>query len=132
MSEPARLLLVGGTPALRAALAEQCARDMAEVADAAAALHYLGGGDGALPRVIVVDGATLDAAATTAALKGDSRAALVPLTVIGDAAAVAACYRAGANACVLRPANRKPAMRELATALTGYWLGANEVPPTNA
>jgi DNA-binding NarL/FixJ family response regulator len=132
MSEPARLLLVGGTPALRTALAAQCAGDMAEVADAAAVLRYLGGEIAALPRVIVVDGATLDAVATTAALKRDGRAAMIPLTVIADAAVVEACYRAGANACVLRPANRAPAMRELAAALTGYWLGANEVPPANA
>jgi CheY-like chemotaxis protein len=68
-----------------------------------------------------------------AALKTDPQAALVPLVVVcaaaADAAVVETFYRAGANACVRLP-DDAAAIEAVAAALAGFWLGANEVPPS--
>ncbi len=135
-SEHPRLLVIGGSATLIEALAAHCPREqMAVLPDAAAALTHLRAQAGSLPRLIVVeDGATAGAGALTAtivALKSDSHASLVPLVIVGGAFDLAACYGAGANACVLRPA--APAALGLAAgALVNFWLAANEMPPSRA
>lgn len=136
MRLPARLLLLGGPAELRDALSRSCADgDMATVPDVAAALAQVRAAGDHPPRLIVVGGATADPVATVAALKGDQRAALIPLAVFcamaADAGAIDACYRAGANACVRLPADAA-ALDEMAGALAGFWLGANEVPPSSS
>jgi CheY-like chemotaxis protein len=133
-----RLLFVGASGATLAALAAHCARgDIAVVADGAAALDYQHGrgahaGQGPVrPRLIVLDLAA-EVAAAVAALKADSGAGTIPLVVFcepGDAGVPAACYRAGANACVVKPA-AAAALHSAVAALLAFWLEANEVAPS--
>ena len=128
----ARLLVIGAATTTLDALAAHCARaDIKAVADLAAALDYLRAQGAVRPRLIVIDAAAGDAAATTGALKADAQTRVIPLAVLaapGAAELLDACYRAGANACVVKP-EAKAALQEVAGALLGFWLGANEWPP---
>lgn len=133
-----RLLFVGASGATLAALEAHCARgDIAVVADGAAALDYQHGrgahaGQAPVrPRLIVLDLAAELAAAAVAALKADTSIRTIPLVVFcesGDAGVLAACYRAGANACVVKPA-AAAALHSAVAALVAFWLEANEVAP---
>jgi CheY-like chemotaxis protein len=124
----ARTLLIGGAADTRAALAGHCAQaDCVFVVDGAAALEYLRGSAAAVrPRLILLEVAA-DAAAAVAALKAEAHIQMIPLVVLGDAAQPDACYRAGANACVVKPA--AAALPDAIGALLAFWLEANEVSP---
>ena len=129
-----RLLVVAASAALIDALAAHCPREhMVVLPDAAAALAHLHAQPASLPRLMVVEDSATAAAliATIVTLKNDPHAGLVPLVVVGGAIDLAACYGAGANACVLRPA-APAALREAAGALVNFWLAANEMPPAGA
>jgi CheY-like chemotaxis protein len=132
-----RLLFGGGTGATLEALQAHCAHgDLAVVADGAAALDilhsrgaYAGLGQ-VRPRLIVLDMAAQSIAAVSA-LKADADTRTIPLVVFcdaGDVGVLDACYRAGANACVVRPA-AGAALQNAAAALVAFWLDANEAPP---
>jgi hypothetical protein len=130
--QTARVLLISADDCLQAAFAPYCTPDDIErAADAAGALDLLHGrgahaGQTALrPRLLVLDAHAAGASAV-AALKRDVRAHAFPLVVLCDGAAVDACYRAGANACVVRPA---AGWDGAAGAVAAFWLGANEVAP---
>lgn len=127
-----RLLVVGATPAVVEALAAYCPRaNMAVLPDSAAALDYLRKN---VPQLVVIDAAGIDAVSLVSAIKSDARARAAPLLILcksGAAALLDACYRAGANACVVKPAD-EAALREAAGALVAFWLGANETPPADA
>lgn len=124
-----RILVVGGAGATRAALAAHGAgAATVVVADRAAALDWLRGRD-VPPRMIVLDVAAADAAGAVTALKADARSELIPLVVLcdsADAGVLDSCYRAGANGCVVKPADQAE-LCEAVAAMTAFWLGANEV-----
>jgi CheY-like chemotaxis protein len=133
-----RLLFGGGSGATLEALQAHCAHgDIVVIADSAAALDILHGrgaysGPGPVrPRVIVLDMAAQSIAAVSA-LKADADTRTIPLVVFcdsGDVGMLDACYRAGANACVVRPAAGAE-LQNAAGALVAFWLDANEVLPS--
>jgi hypothetical protein len=133
MSAGLRILLVGDAADTRTALARHCLpADIGVFAGADAALTCLHEGVGSgVPqklKLAVIDNAG-DAAAAVAAFKADALAALLPVVVIAAAAVHEACYRAGANACMVKPQSAG-ALAEAAAALAGFWLSANELPST--
>ena len=78
------------------------------------------------PRLIVLEiAAGESAAALVSALKADAHIRTLPLVVLCPAAASDACYHAGANACVVKPA---AALQDAVDSIAGFWLGANEFP----
>jgi hypothetical protein len=128
----ARVILIGADSRLQAAFEPHCMPgDIAVAAAPAAALDLLHGrgvyaGQTALrPRLLVLAAFAADAAAVDT-LKADARARTIPLVVLCEAGAVAACYHAGANACVVWPGGEWPAA---VGAIAGFWLGANEIEP---
>lgn len=131
----ARLLVLGGTPAVLEALAAHCApAATAALPDAAAARACLRANRTTLPRLMVVDATGVDPVSAVTAIKSDAQARTVPLLVLckaADTVLLDSCYRAGANACVVVPAG-EAALREMAGTLAGFWLGANETPPADA
>ena len=131
MSAGLRILLVGDAADMRAALAGHCPpAEIGVFADAAAALACLhegvGGGVPQKLKLVVIDNAG-DAAAAVAVFKADTLAALLPVVVVAAVTAHDACYRAGANACMVPPQSAG-ARAEAAAALAGFWLSANELP----
>jgi len=127
----AQLVVIGGAAALVDALAAYWPpEDTALVADGAAAQAYLRAHGSPAPGLIVIEAGT-SALAAVSALKADAQMKSIPLAVFcagGDAGAIDACYRAGANACVIRPAASAD-LHRVAGALIGFWLGVNQAPP---
>jgi DNA-binding NarL/FixJ family response regulator len=131
----ARLMLIGGAGEGYDALLQHCQHaDLVMVADVSAACAYLQVHRSAPPKLLIMEIATVDPGAAIeaiAAIKADSAGRLLPLVVICSYAnenLLEACYRAGANAGFYKPGSNS-AWFESAAALTGFWLGANELPP---
>jgi AmiR/NasT family two-component response regulator len=132
MSETGRILLVGDAQSLQETFAAcMPVGDIAAAPDAVGGLEYLRNNSGSPPRLIVLEaepGAVVEA---VGAFKRDAQAQVVPLLVLckgNDPDLFGACYRAGANACVVKPAAMTD-LRALVTTAVEYWLGVNEVPP---
>jgi len=129
-----RMMLVGCAADSLAAFAPHCGAADIIVPDLAAAQELLHGssapqGRRALrPRLIVLEiAAGESAAALVSALKADAHIRTLPLVVLCPAAASDACYHAGANACVVKPAV-SAALKGVVDSIAGFWLGANEFP----
>ena len=95
--------------------------------------HRLGA---ALPRLVLLDLKLprLDGAEVLRGIRGNSRAALVPIVVLtssSDPRQLAQCYQLGANSCVQKPV-RHEEFRATVQSIARYWLGLNLAPPTSA
>jgi CheY-like chemotaxis protein len=132
MSESGRILLVGDAQGLHAIFAAGMqAGDIVAVPDVTSGLEHVRRSRTAPPRLIVLEADGMAIADAVGTFKGDAQAQAVPILVLcksADAALFAACYRAGANACAIRPAAAAD-LHALVATVTAYWLQVNEVPP---
>ncbi|RME42098.1 MAG: response regulator [Deltaproteobacteria bacterium] len=132
LSRPIEILLVGGDAEILRRISETLSAGRRGVrtrtaTDEIEAIEILGGSPGETPRpdlVVLAPATPGEEEGILTAIKGDERLRRVPVIVLihHDApSAILAAYHRGANACIVRPAERAE-FEDMVGKLRDFWL----------